>query len=200
MYSRSNIGAIETPSPTLRKLDPPPRGLAGFGPFMAEDNMIGLAIWHQLQEKHAMVPDVALDFLGALDVRGYVDRRARWIRVRKLMTLPATLLEPFTESIVAGLYAGWALRRLSHGAVPAWLVFVLNEAAWLLVDLDVRRSLATNVRHIGPQPTTAAFVAAWAAREILALPIWAYAMLGSTVMWRGNRYRVLASGEAKRVD
>lgn len=200
MYSRSSIGDIVTPSPTLRKLDPPPKGLAGFGPFMAEDNMIALSVWHDLKLKHRMVPDVALDFLGALDVRGYIDRRARWIRVRKMMTLPATLLEPFTESLVAGIYGAWAFGRLTHGALPGWLFFVLNEVLWLLVDLDVRRNLATNVRHIGPQPTTAAFIAAWAAREILALPIWTYAMLGSTVMWRGNRYRILASGEAKRVD
>lgn len=198
MYSRSNIGDIVTPSPTLRKLDPPPRGLAGFGPFMAEDNMIGLSVWHDLKLKHRMVPDVALDFLGALDVRGYVDRRARWIRVRKMMTLPATLLEPFTESLVAGLYGAWAAHRLF--GVPGWLFFAINELAWLAVDLDVRRTLATNVRHIGPQPSTAAFVAAWAARELMALPIWTYAMAGSTVMWRGNRYRILASGEAKRVD
>lgn len=196
MYSRTSISEIVTPSPTLRKQDPPPRGLAGFGPFMAEDNMIGLALWHDLGLRHSMVPDVALDFLGALDLRAYIDRRARWIRVRKMMTLPATLLEPFTESILAGIYFGWAADRL--WGVPRWLTFVLNGVVWLGVDLDVRRSLKTNVS--GPQPHTAAFVAAWAVREVLALPIWLYAMAGSTVTWRGSRYRVLASGEARRVD
>ena len=37
------------------------------------------------------------------------------------------------------------------------------------------------------------------AREVLALPIWLYAMLGDEVTWRGNRYRILASGEAVRL-
>lgn len=195
MYSRANIASLTSPSPTLRSQPDPPRGLAGFGPFMAEDNMIGLSIWHELGLKHAMTPDVALDFLGPMSVRGYIDRRARWIRVRKMMTLPATLLEPFTESLVAGVYSSWAIGRLT-GWKHMWLWFVLNEVVWLLVDLDVRRRLATNAGNV-PAPTTPAFILAWAAREALALPIWIYAMLGSTVVWRGNTYRVLASGECR---
>jgi len=162
---------------------------------MAEDNMIALSLWHELGLKHAMTGDVALDFVGAMSVRGYIDRRARWIRVRKMMTLPATLLEPLTESIVAGIYSSWAIHYLTGGGVPAWLWWILNQVLWLAVDLDVRRNLSTNVRDMGPEPTIPAFIAAWAAREALALPIWIYAMVGSTVMWRGNRYRILASGE-----
>lgn len=195
MYSRANIASLTTPSPTLRSQPDPPKGLAGFGPFMAEDNMIGLSLWHELGLKHAMTGDVALDFLGSMKVRGYIDRRARWIRVRKMMTLPATLMEPFTESIVAGIYGSWALHRLLGIWQP--LAFVLNMALWLAVDLSVRRNLTTNVRHIGPRTSTAAFITAWAARELLALPIWLYAMLGSTVMWRGHAYRILASGESR---
>lgn len=198
MYSRANIQSLSTPSPTLRKQVDPPRGLAGFGPFMAEDNMIGLSLWHELGLTHAMEGDVALDFLGALSLRGYIERRARWIRVRKMMTLPATLLEPFTESLVCGAYGAWAAHRL-FGMWPM-AFFLAHVALWLSVDLDVRSKLATNVRHIGPQVATGAFVAAWAAREVLALPIWVYAVVGSSVRWRGNWYRVLASGEAKRID
>lgn len=198
MYSRAAISSLTTPSPTLRKTADPPRGLAAFSPFMAEDNMIALSVWHEAGLKHAMTGDVALDFLGALSVRGYIDRRARWIRVRKMMTLPATLLEPFTESIVAGIYGGWAVHRLF--GFPRVAFWILNMAVWLAIDLSVRRNLATNVRGIGPTSNTLSFCAAWAARECLALPIWIYAMLGSSVVWRGNRYRILASGEAKRLD
>lgn len=198
MYSRSNINSLSTPSPTLRKEVDPPRGLAAFSSYLAEDNMIGLGIWHELGLKHAMTSDVALDFLGALSVRAYIDRRARWIRVRKMMSLAATLLEPFTESILSGVYGGWALHRLF--GVPRLAFWLLHMAVWLSVDLSVRRNLATNVRGIGPPTDTIPFCIAWAARECLALPIWLYAMLGSVVTWRGHRYRILASGEAKRVD
>jgi ceramide glucosyltransferase len=196
MYSRTNIDALSSPAPSLAQQNV--HGLAGFGPFMAEDNMLALSIWHELGLKHAMTGDVATDFLGALSVRDYFMRRARWIRVRKMMTLPATSMEPFTESIVASLYGAWAVHHLF--GVPRAVFWVLSMGAWLCADLAVRRALATNVRHVGPPQPTGRFLLAWAARECLALPIWLYAMAGSRVVWRGKAYRVLASGEAKRLD
>lgn len=197
MYSRSSIAGLRTPSPTLRSQPDPPSGLAGFGPFMAEDNMIAMTLW-RAGLRHAMTSDVALDFIGALSVRQYIDRRARWIRVRKVMVLPATLIEPFSECLLGSLMGSWALNRLFN--IPQAPVFIASVLAWFLVDNSVRRNLSTNVRHIGPQTSTGTFALAWAARELLALPVWLYAMIGSTVMWRGHRYRILASGEAKRVD
>jgi ceramide glucosyltransferase len=191
MYSRTNIDALSSPAPSLAQQNV--HGLAGFGPFMAEDNMLALSIWHELGLKHAMTGDVATDFLGALSVRDYFMRRARWIRVRKMMTLPATSMEPFTESIVPSLYGAWAVHHLF--GVPRAVFWVLSMGAWLCADLAVRRALATNVRHVGPPQPTGRFLLAWAARECLALPIWLYAMAGSRVVWRGKAYRVLASGK-----
>lgn len=191
MYSRASIASLPSPAPSLRNTGT--TGLAGFGPFMAEDNMIGLSLWHQAGLKHAMTGDVALDYLGALSVRDYMMRRARWIRVRKMMTLPATLLEPLTESIVASLYGAWAANHLL--GVPRVWFWLVSMGLWLATDLSVRAALATNV-DMGPSGGVGRFVAAWMAREVLALPIWLYAMLGSTVVWRGKAYRVLASGES----
>lgn len=194
MYSRDNIGSLTSPSPTLQKSPDPPKGLAGFGPFMAEDNMIALSLWHELGLKHAMTSDVALEFTGSLTLQAYIARRARWLRVRKKMTLPATIMEPFTESIVCGLYGSWAIAQLIGASRLA--IFLIHMVLWLIVDLRVKRALETNVRGIGPPTSSLHFVLAWCARELLALPIWLYAMLGDEVIWRGNRYRILASGEA----
>ena len=199
MYSRTNINSLTSPSPTLRKTPNPPTGLAGFGPFLAEDNMVALSIWHELGFKHDMTPDVALDFLGALSVKDYIDRRVRWIRVRKRMTpLAAVILEPFTESIVCGIYGAWAIDRLFGANKTA--VFLLHELLWLMVDLGVRRALETNVRGIGPPSSTPLFILAWAARELMALPIWLYGVTSSNVVWRGKAYKIMASGEALRLD
>jgi ceramide glucosyltransferase len=196
MYSKANIARLTTPSPTLRQLPNPPTGLAGFGPFLAEDNMIALSIWHELGLKHAMSPDVAFDFLGALSVRDYIMRRVRWIRVRKKMTpLVAVILEPFTESIICGVYGSWAFSRV-FGATATSL-FVVHMVLWLLVDLSVRHSLETN--SSGPPASTVVFVIAWMAREVMALPIWLYGITSSTVTWRGKSYEILASGEARRL-
>lgn len=191
MYSRANINSLSSPAPSLKTQNV--KGLAGFGPFMAEDNMLAHSIWHELGLKHAMTGDVATDYLGALSVRDYFMRRARWIRVRKMMTLHATSMEPLTESIVASLYGAWAVHTLF--GVPMSLFWVLSMGLWLASDLAVRRALATNVRHLGPPQPTSRFLLAWAARECLALPIWLYAMAGTRVVWRGKAYRALASGE-----
>jgi ceramide glucosyltransferase len=158
---------------------------------MAEDNMIALSLWHELGLGHAMTSDVACDFLGALTLQAYISRRARWIRVRRKMTLAATLAEPFTESIVCGLYGSWSIARLFGATASA--LWVLHMGAWLMLDLGVRRALSTNVSE--PRGSTAGFVLAWMVREVLALPVWLYAMMGSVVVWRGQRYRILGSGE-----
>ncbi|WVR04083.1 hypothetical protein IAU60_001082 [Kwoniella sp. DSM 27419] len=199
LYSRTSISQLTTPSPTLRSMPNPPTGLAGYSPFLAEDNMIALGLWHQLKLKHAMTSDVALDFLGSLTVKDYIDRRVRWIRVRKKMTpLIATLLEPYTESLVSGLYGAWAIQRLLGANI--FPIFLIHLAAWLALDLSTRRALETNVRTIGPPGSQAVFILAWASREALALPIWLIAMTSSQVVWRGRKYMIGVSGEAIRMD
>lgn len=197
MYSRDNISSLTSPSPTLQRSPDPPTGLAGFGPFLAEDNMIALSLWHELGLKHAMTSDVALDFIGSLTIKAYIDRRARWIRVRKKMTLAATIAEPFTESIMCGLYGSWAISQLIGASPPA--VFLVHMGLWLMVDLRVKSSLETNVKSVGPPTSSLQFLLAWAARELLAFPIWLYAVIGDRVTWRGIRYRILDSGEAVRL-
>lgn len=160
--------------------------------------MIGLSLWHHLGLRHALAPDVAIDSLGEMTFTDYINRRVRWIRVRKKMTLPATLAEPLTESIICGLYGSWAISRIT--GIHQTIVFVLHIAAWLAVDLSVMGSLS--VRLQSPQdasPDFGEFIVAWAVREVLALPVWLMAMLGSTVTWRGVPYHILANGETERI-
>jgi len=62
---------------------------------------------------------------------------------------------------------------------------------WLSLDLDVYTSMAGNTGKID-----SAFILAWAAREILAFPIFLLAIFGDEVVWRGQKYQVLKNGEA----
>jgi len=195
LYSKANIASLTSPSPTLCQQPNPPTGLAGFSPFLAEDNMIALSLWHELSLKHAMTGDVAVDFLGALPLRGYINRRVRWIRVRKRMApIIATLIEPFTESIICGIYGSWAIDRLFGASKTA--IFLVHMVLWLLVDLAVRDALRTDVKDVGPPSGTVSFVLAWLAREVMTMPIWIYGMMSSDVVWRGKKYRILTSGES----
>ncbi|ODO06255.1 ceramide glucosyltransferase [Cryptococcus wingfieldii CBS 7118] len=195
IYSRDNISNLTSPAPSLRTLSNSPKGLEGFGPYLAEDNMIGLSLWHELKLKHAMTSDVVLDFLGALTVTDYINRRVRWLRVRKKMTpIVVTLLEPATESIVAGLYGSWAISTLLDGNM--FPIFLVHMAIWLGIDLSTKAALETNVKHIGPPGSRVTFLMAWAARECLALPIWLMSMTSADVVWRGNKYRIVDSGKS----
>ncbi|KAF8640365.1 hypothetical protein AX17_000036 [Amanita inopinata Kibby_2008] len=171
------------------------RGLEAFGRFLAEDNMIASALWHEIGLRHELSCDVARNVVGNMSFMDYIWRRVRWIRVRKRMVLAATLLEPFTESVVAGIIASWSARYLC--GIPLWIFLPLHFLSWILVDLDVYSSLAG---HPLPRVTRWTFIAAWMARELLALPIWLLAILGNEVEWRGQKYRMLRNGEVSRVS
>ncbi|KZT02420.1 glycosyltransferase family 21 protein [Laetiporus sulphureus 93-53] len=170
------------------------RGLAAFGRFLAEDNMIGGALWHELGVRHDLSCDVARNAVGNMTVADYFWRRVRWVRVRKHMVLAATLIEPFTESVVVGILTSICLRYLF--GIPIWLFLPIHFLLWLTIDLDVCASIAN---HAVPAANRWLFIGAWAARELLAFPIWLYAIVGDEVTWRGKRYQVLRNGEVRRL-
>lgn len=196
MYRRSDLDRVTgSLKPTLSPLvshltEQDERGLAAFGRFLAEDNMIAAALWHELGLRHDLSCDVARNAVGKMTFAGYVQRRVRWIRVRKHMVMSATLLEPFTESVVLGLLGAASLHYLT--GIPAIGFLAVHFAWWLVVDFDVYASLAG---HPLPAASRVAFFLAWAARELLALPIFMLAIFGSEVEWRGRKYRVLRNGE-----
>jgi hypothetical protein len=103
------------------------------------------------------------------------------------MVLAATLLEPITESIVAGLLAAWGLRRLVLAprelggtaeacALAAFLA--AHHVLWYNVDYGVMLALRAGTPL--PPSERGVFRIAYAVRELLALPIWVGAMCGNT--------------------
>lgn len=168
------------------------RGLRAFGRFMAEDNMVAGSLWHELDTRHDLSCDIALNAIGDMSLGDYILRRVRWIRVRKHMVLSATLLEPFTESVFLGALTSMSVQFLT--GFPAWLFLLFHFQLWLAVDLDVYTSLAG---HLPPSGTLAWFLTAWVIRELLAFPIWFFAVVGSEVVWRGKKYHMLRNGEVR---
>lgn len=162
---------------------------------------------------HAMLPptspgNLAIQPMVDYALRTYIDRRVRWLRVRKFTVTMATLVEPGTESLLCSAYAAWALTTIPwfhhQVGIPAtWTVFVviwlISIVGWACVDRWVWRMLHGNkTEDIPPflaDRTQARPLSAWAvgwiAREILALPIWTWAFFGGlTVVWRGRRFWV----------
>ncbi|KAI9149820.1 Ceramide glucosyltransferase [Blastocladiella emersonii ATCC 22665] len=169
-------------------------GLGSFAKYMAEDNMIGQAIW-DLGLRHAMTPDRAWQTLGSMPARDFFARRQRWGRIRKYTVRLATAVEPLTECLVLSAIFAFALRGILarvFGVPPppfaaAWLAHV---AAWLTADWGVARNVAGKDANM----SFPAFLRAWTVREASALATYVWAVAGSTVAWRDLEYELLPGG------
>ncbi|KAJ1946171.1 Ceramide glucosyltransferase [Linderina macrospora] len=164
-------------------------GLAAFGHYLAEDNMIGQALWHA-GWKHTMTGDLARQPADIHSFAEYCSRRVRWVRTRKYNVTFATFYEPFTESLLLGSLTAWAMHRLFEFDVAAVLsTFLL---CWFVSDMV----FFYRINH-GPPPSWPWFAFSWVCREMLALPLWTYAIVGDTVVWRGQRFQFSMSGRVK---
>ncbi|SPO30977.1 related to Ceramide glucosyltransferase [Ustilago trichophora] len=195
------------------------RPLARFSIYLAEDNMLAQSLWNAPLNLSHTLSSCDLAYTSVGDIRtlaDYTRRRMRWIRVRKYMVLAPTLLEPLTESILSGLVGWFALSTLvlpaicmtwsSESRPLSWalLFFCGHFGAWFSVDYTVFQRLSVAHEFLACNPgvdnadrmSIVEFAAAWAMREALALPIWAWAILGSTVSWRNKTYRILVGGRA----
>ncbi|CAD6910222.1 unnamed protein product [Tilletia controversa] len=191
------------------------RPLARFGIYLAEDNMLGLSLWNEPLNLAHVISSAhpAHMSVGELSTMWeYANRRMRWIRVRRWMTFEATMVEPLTESIVAGLLgwrawcffvvpalARWVPTGLLQQTLPAlatWIFLPLHFTAWYHTDRLVLDALSGGKPL--PKHEETRFFLAWCTRELLALPIWFWAMCGSTVNWRGTVYRILQDSRAAR--
>lgn len=167
---------------------------------------------------HALLyGDLAIQPMAGFSVQSYVARRARWLRARKWTVLAATLVEPGTESLLCCLHLSFALTTIpwvheTFGIPQTWtamgLTWLATVALWMFGDWNTYNQLHSG-RSVGTDEHTPRFARgtgnpggaarrtfvewfpAWLGREALALPIWTWAvLLGSTVDWRGQTFRV----------
>ncbi len=170
---------------------------------------------------HALLfGDLAIQPIANMSLSAYIARRVRWLRVRKFTVTLATLVEPGTESFLCSAYGAFALTSLDwfkhHAGIPqTWTAFAtiwfISISLWALVDWTVYlllhsgKTIETNnnndknnvVPSFARPPKTfsrrpfSQWLAAWLARETLALPIWIWAFWGGvTVVWRDRKFWV----------
>lgn len=155
MFRRSHLNYITASNP-----DRTP-GLDFFSDNICEDHLIGDALWKKPQAfeepgyqpalgehpeewgKHAMLfGDMCFQPISHTSVAACIDRRIRWLRVRKFTVTAATFVEPGTESLVCSLYGAYAISTLPFfsalGISPTWssffLIWLCSVALWCLVD------------------------------------------------------------------
>ena len=196
-------------------------GLDYFSRYICEDHMVGDLLFKcpiPGFKHHGLVAgDIAIQPVWGMSVKAYIARRVRWLRARKWTVLVATLVEPGVESLLCNFYLAFALTTIPYmrhltGIPSTWsalgLAWFCGVAFWMAIDWVVfaklHRGDGTEVdRHT---PTFAQgskrpcgikkrrfgeWLVAWLGRELLALPIWTWAvLLGTTVSWRGKRFAI----------
>lgn len=169
---------------------------------------------------HALLfGDLAIQPIANMSLSAYIARRVRWLRVRKFTVTLATLVEPGTESFLCSAYGAFALTSLAwfnhHAGIPqTWAAFftlwIISISLWALIDWTVYLLLHSgktieidNNNNKNDVPSFSRplktfsrrpfleWLAAWLARETLALPIWIWAFWGGvTVVWRDRKFWV----------
>lgn len=198
-----------------------PVGIDYFSDYICEDHLIGDLLWRSKMPgfgNHGFVlGDFAIQPVDGMSVAAYAGRRVRWLRARKWTVLAATLVEPGVEPLLCCAYFSFAVTTLpwfhdALGAPQTWGamlgIWLCAITLWMLVDRMVFKRLhsggtivpdadtprfARGTSNPGgtPRRPFLAWLAAWIGRELLALPIWTWAvLLGTTVSWRGRTFTV----------
>ncbi|CAD6583640.1 MAG: hypothetical protein ASARMPREDX12_001328 [Alectoria sarmentosa] len=201
------IGDLLWRSPVPRNV----QGLAlGEGNDPQGDNQKGKISWgnHGLLSPHPS--NLCTQPVANTLLMSYIDRRTRWLRVRKFTVPVATLVEPGTESLLCSAYGAWGLTTLpwcnkALGIPQSWLTFlaiyISSFILWATVDRYVWSMLQYGGTAESERPSFGRtrgkrrglkeWILAWLGREILAFPIWAWAFFGgTTVLWRGRKFWV----------
>lgn len=205
-------------------------GIDFFSENICEDHLIGDILWRmkvpgeiagEKWNKHGLVfGDLVIQPMAGMSVQEYIARRVRWLRVRKWTVPAATLVEHGIEPLVCSAYGSFALTTLPwFQSIPqTWFSFALiwltSIVIWMFVDWIVYAKLHSGSSieldndtpsfaiplHGRPRRPLGEWILAWLAREFLALPIWIWAWVGMTVMWRGRKFRVGLDMKVKEIQ
>lgn len=228
MFRRSHLDYLTHLGCRPQRLPRRP-GVDYFSDNICEDHLIGDRLWKEkipeeaeygeVWGKHNLAfGDIAIQPMSGISVRSYIDRRVRWLRVRKFTVLLATLVEPGTESFLCSLYLAFGATTVlplyfqqSYSLLGSWTsffaVWTLSVLFWMATDwtVHVRLHSAATVevdehtppfarphtdRRFARRPFTE-WLLAWLGREALALPIWVWAFYcGTQVVWRDRAFKV----------
>lgn len=176
-----------------------------FAKYIGEDNMIAIALWEYCHGRTALTGDLVVQPLMSRDqsnsIGEYINRRVRWLRVRKYMVKAATLVEPSTESIICGIIGTLAVSKLLWGQTFNIIFFLFHMVCWFMCDTLQYGIWVDNIHGSRHEPHWLHNIAPltrewvewlqiWLMRELLALPIWIIAMIGHEINWRGKPFMI----------
>lgn len=221
MFRKSHLDRVTMASKRKPYMGNIASGVDYFSHNICEDHLIGDLLWRSPipgYRNHGLAwGDVVLQPMEGVSVSTYAARRARWLRARKLTVLAATLVEPGVESMLSCGYLVFALTTLPWlrdrlAIPPTWaaagLLWTTLMVLWMVIDYLTFQMLhsgkATEVDQRTPrfargtshpdgmkEQSSFAWLLTWMGREMMAFPIWTWAvLLGRSVSWRGRTFHV----------
>lgn len=190
----------------IRKSALPEDGLRGFGRFIAEDHLLAVSIWRG-RATHVLGTDCVRQPLLEVSGLQYCLRRIRWVRVRKYMTVAATLVEPFTEAFMMGFIGSSSIAKLC-GWFVWWKLWIIHILLWMTMDYICWSRLRNHPHDEYPSFSPDAgssmrmhtWITVWFIREISAFPLWCIAMSRDRIYWRGSSFVINRDMTARRVE
>lgn len=169
-------------------------GLAYFSKYLGEDGMISQKL-HDIGKYKVVGSDFVFQHIGSPSVMDFVNRRIRWLRVRKQVNLSSTILEPLSESIVNCIlmamyfkyYFGWEFRFGFLGMLLFWFCSDLILTSQIYSTINLKLDVGSYL----------SYCFAWVIREVFALPLYMWGMSGSEIQWRDKKYILHMNGEVK---
>ncbi|PAA81268.1 hypothetical protein BOX15_Mlig000241g1 [Macrostomum lignano] len=174
-------------------LDPLPGGLAYFGRYLAEDFFLSQYVrsrgFRVVLSHYPALQD------GSTSVGNLRRRLIRWIKLRSAMIPHVVLLEPFSDCLLSGLMAAWALAFLWPSGVNVYAYFLIHCLAWLLCDY----LLMLNCMESPAPFSRLAFVCAWLLCACMSPLNVLCAQCQRGVEWRGRRFRLEWGGVTREL-
>jgi ceramide glucosyltransferase len=161
-------------------------GLRPIADYLADDYQLGYRLWRK-GYKNVISRYVMENRVGRMGINDHVHHQIRWLRTYRVSRPKGFLGYGITHSLVASL--------LLFAVAPTWW----SLAAVSLVIM-IRCALAFTVcRGILHETAWLKWLFLLPFKDALSFVLWLVALMGSTVQWRDNRYRVLRGGKMVRI-
>jgi ceramide glucosyltransferase len=161
-------------------------GFEGIADYLADDYQLGFKLWKSGYE-NILSRYVIEDCVGPMRISDYLRHQLRWARTYRASRPKGFLGYGVTHAFPISL-----LLVIAHPSRVSALVVLGVVVARYALSLTVYSRVIRKSEWLKWLPLLPV-------KDMLAFFIWLWSFCGSTVRWRGNRYRVLRGGKMVKI-